>query len=481
MIFFLNGAIGMGNSGIEHAQFYRAKRFAQAGLPYRLVYVDLIPELRPAMKQWHLSNQSVLNMWEYFVLGDDYLQHGVTRTFPAKKDRLLIDAANTHRLSESFTTAGLHMVNHLVKYPDQHKQTSILLVSTGRTELFNMATGERRAAFEYVDDPHAKFQIRNIHLFNQNGRHLFFTNEVQLRRYFFQVLDTAFTAHPNVFLIDRGEKAEESLFNNDLPDAKKIEVIHADHLSNRDDPKHPLWNNYYEYLLTHLDQVEKVIVATNLQRLDLLKDFPQAQTKFVTIPVGGISDTPPATLHAKHQPLRLVTASRLAAEKHVDLIIRAVAQLNASGLPVTFDVYGQGEMQDTLEKTIKDTKMGPFVHLKGLSNDLADQYPHYDAFVSASYSEGFGLTYIEALSAALPVVTFNARFGAQELIHDGVNGFVAPFKREDADFNVNQLANGIRRLAAVDYDQLQKQTRADLGQYQDHVIAEKWRALIDAL
>ncbi|MCI1891036.1 MAG: glycosyltransferase [Schleiferilactobacillus perolens] len=479
MIFFLDGAIGMGNSGIEHAQFYRAKRFDQAGLPYKYVYVDLIKELREAMAQWQLANDSVINMWEYFVLGGDYLHSGIKEEVPSQTE-LLIDSTDTHRKRDTYTKSGLHIVEHLVKYPDKHSKSNILLVSTGRVEIFNTATGKRKVMFEYVDDDHRKMLVRNIHLYDQDGQHLFFTNIVPLRRYFYQQLDQAFSGQ-NIFFIDRGEDAEDSLFNHSLPNAKVIEAIHADHLADRDDPRYPLWNNYYEYLLTHLDSVEKVIVATELQRQDLLKDFPNAADKIVTIPVGGVRDAEPALNHAKHTPLKLVTASRLAAEKHIDLIVRAVAKLNAENIPVTLDIFGQGEMHDKLEKTIEETKSQDTVTLKGLSNNLAEEYPQYDVFVSASYSEGFGLTYIEALNAALPVVTFNARFGAQELIKDGDNGFLQDFKRDDEDYNVTQLVAGIKRLLAEDYGQLQEHTRASVKDYQDHVIADKWGALINEL
>lgn len=479
MIFFIDGAIGMGNSGIEHAEFYRAKRFEQAGLPYKYIYTDLVKELREAMAQWKLKNESVANLWEYFVFGEEYLHNGIKQEYDASTN-LLIDSTNTHRMRDTYTKSGMHIVEHYVKYPNKHKNDNMLLVSTGRVEIFNTATRERKVMFEYVDDIHRNMIIRNIHLYDQNGEHLFFPNEVPLHRYFFQHLDRVFPGQ-NIFFIDRGEDAEDSLFNHALPDAKIIEAIHADHLGDRNDPRYPLWNNYYEYLLTHLDRVDKVVVATELQRQDLLKDFPDLGDKFVTIPVGGVSDEPPAMRHDKHTPLRLVTASRLAAEKHIDLIIRAVAKLNAVGVPTTLTVFGQGETHDKLKKTIEETKSQDTVTLAGLSNQLNVEYPKYDVFVSASYSEGFGLTYIEALNAALPVVTFNARFGAQELIKDGYNGFLQDFKREDEDYNVNQLVAGVKRLLADDYDTLQEHTRESVKNYQNHVIAGKWRALIDEL
>ncbi|VTZ84862.1 Glycosyltransferase Gtf1 [Lacticaseibacillus paracasei] len=101
MNFFVNAAMGMGNSGIEHAQFYRANRFDQVGLPYRFVFLDLITELHQAMDRWHLRDDQVLDMWEYFVLGDDYLKKGLTkRITPPEKD-LVIDNTETNRKLET--------------------------------------------------------------------------------------------------------------------------------------------------------------------------------------------------------------------------------------------------------------------------------------------------------------------------------------------------------------------------------------------
>jgi glycosyltransferase involved in cell wall biosynthesis len=480
MNFFVNGTMGIGNSGIEHAEFYRAKLFDQVGLEYKYVFVDLAPQLREAMAEWHIANETVANMWEYFTLGDRYLTNGVTREFK-KKDDLVIDSTKTYRKRETWTPSGLRIVEHLVKYPNKHEKTDVLLVSTARVEIFSRIDGRRKVEFEYVDDPHRKFQIRNIHVYDLNGQHLFFPNEMLARRYFFHQLARVYAEH-NVFMIDRGERNEVALYAPKIPNATVIHVIHADHLTNRDDPAKPLWNNYYEYLLTHLDRVAKVVVATKMQRADLLRDFPQEGDKFVAIPVGGVRDQAPANIdHPLTAPLKLITASRLSPEKNVDFIVRAVAKVHDEGTPITLAVYGDGIKKPQLEKSIAELHAADYITLAGQSNHLEDLYPQYDAFISGSFSEGFGLTYIEALNAALPVVSFSARYGALELIENGVNGFLQPFKRNDDQYDIDQLTEGLHRLLAADYPQLRKNTQQSVRDYRDSVIAKKWQVLINEL
>jgi len=482
MIFFVNGTIGMGNSGVEHAEFYRGKVLDQAGLPYRYIFYRLNRDLQAPMKRWGLRNDQVINMWEYFTLGEDYLKNGV-QTFYKHSTKLVIDSTNTHRKRDTYTESGLHVVDHMIKHADIHKQSKLLLVGSNHVEIFNRNTGQRMANFQFYDDPHRKVIIRNIHLYHQaGGEHLFFANGMQLIRYFFERVNLAYD-QKNVYMIDRGIDPEVALFNLHSDKLKVIDVIHADQLNNRKDPRHPLFNNYNEYLLTHLDQVDKMIVATERQRQDMLVDFPDRSDQIVTIPVGGVRDNPQVDLAKRPgDPIKFITASRLAVEKHVDFIVKALIKLHdQDGVNLQLDIYGAGEEQKRIETAIEDGKAGDYIHLKGQSATLDQLYPQYDAFISGSYSEGFGLTYIEALNAGLPIVTFNARFGAQELVTEGQNGFLADFNREDADYSVDQLYKGLQRFMAADYGQLRTNTQEMVKRYQDHVIAADWRKLIDAL
>ncbi|WP_125768746.1 glycosyltransferase [Lapidilactobacillus wuchangensis] len=482
MIFFIDGTIGMGNSGVEHAEFYRAKVLEQVGMPYRYLFYRLNRDLHKPMDRWGLKNDQVINMWEYFTLGENYLHHGVQKFFPAST-KLVIDSTNTHRKRDTYTDSGMHVVDHLVKHKNKHQQSNVLLVSTNHVEIYDRNTGKLKVKFTFYDDQHRKEIIRNVHLYDQAaGAHLFFPNGMQLMRYFFERVNAAFQ-EKNVYLIDRSIDAEVALFNRRLPNAKLVDVIHADQLSNRRDPQHPLFNNYNEYLLTHLASVDRVVVATELQRQDMLIDFPGHEQQFVTIPVGGVDDHPKIVKKATlGRPVKFITASRLAAEKHIDLIVKALAKLHDDdGVELQFDIYGAGGEDSRIKQTISEAQAGAYISLKGHSANLTQEYPQYDAFISGSYSEGFGLTYIEALNAGLPVVTYNARFGAQELIHEGQNGFLADFKRDDADYSVQQLYLALKRLLAADYGVLQANTQKSIQRYHDHVIAADWSELINAL
>lgn len=484
MNFFVNEAMGIGNSGVEHAQFYRAKRFEQVNLPYKFIFMELVDNLHEAMDRWNLTDNQVISIWEFFVFGEDYAINGLEKRV-RPFDATTIDSTNTTRISNKITSSNIRIVRHFLKYPNP-KDENTLLVTSSRVEIYDNESNERKVMYEELEDPHGdgRFKIQNIHLYNQeNNKRLFFPNLVQLRRYFINELERIFDGK-NIFIVDRGEDSEVAIMDDPhrSNNLKVMSVVHADHLADRDDPKNPFWNNYYEYTLTHLNKIDRLIVATELQRKDLLIDFPNFDKKIVTIPVGGVNDQRP--YHAerkKHDGLKLVTISRLASEKHVDLIIHAVSNLHKLGAKVNLDIYGAGGEKEKLSSLIKENKAEKFIVLKGLTHHAEDVYPKYDAFISASFSEGFGLTYIEALNAGLPVITFNARFGAMEMIKDGYNGYSYEFKREDSDYNIRQLEKGIRKMLKTDIGEMQEAVLESVSNFKDQVIAEKWRNVINEL
>lgn len=484
MNFFVNEAMGIGNSGVEHAEFYRARRFEQAGLPYKYIFMELVSNLHEAMDKWHIKDDQVVNIWEYFVFGKSYAKKGIAKRVSAASS-IVRDGTNTIRTDNHLTVSNMRIIKHFLKYPNP-KDEKTLLVTANRVELFNNGNNLRKVMYEEIQDPHGNgnFKIQNIHLYNQEDKgQLFFKNLVQLRRYFINELEQIFD-EKNVFIIDRGEDSEVAIMDDPRPytNRKVISVVHADHLSDREDPENPFWNNYYEYTLTHLDRVNRLVVATELQRKDLLIDFPNFEHKIVTIPVGGVDDVRVQYPQEKKQSgLNLITVSRLADEKHVDLIIQAVINLRRRETKVQLDIYGAGGEKKKLDDLIKENHAEKFIKLKGLTHHANQIYPRYDAFISASYSEGFGLTYIEALNAGLPVITFNARFGAMEMIKNEYNGYSYEFKRNDAKFNIKQLEKGIKRVLAADISKMQSNIFKSVEDYRNEVIANKWRKLIDEL
>lgn len=73
--------------------------------------------------------------------------------------------------------------------------------------------------------------------------------------------------------------------------------------------------------------------------------------------------------------------------------------------------------------------------------ELPPHYQHSDVYVLPSLVEGFPLTTVEAMACGLPVIVSTNTF-ADEVIEEGVNGFIVPIRDADA------IAERLRILAA---------------------------------
>ena len=71
-------------------------------------------------------------------------------------------------------------------------------------------------------------------------------------------------------------------------------------------------------------------------------------------------------------------------------------------------------------------------------------YKRYEAYISGSTSEGFGLTLMEAVGSGLPIIGFDVRYGNQNFIDDGQNGYKIPVHdRMEKKERVEELARRI--------------------------------------
>lgn len=101
-----------------------------------------------------------------------------------------------------------------------------------------------------------------------------------------------------------------------------------------------------------------------------------------------------------------VSAGGLTPVKRMDRLIQAFHQAFSDEPGVTLTIFGEGPMRKSLEAQILELALAERVVLKGLKSraELAQEYGRSDAFVLASETETFGLAFIEAMAAGLPVI-----------------------------------------------------------------------------
>ena len=115
-----------------------------------------------------------------------------------------------------------------------------------------------------------------------------------------------------------------------------------------------------------------------------------------------------------------------------------------------FLLFLPGATKDQAQERIKQL-FAQFIEKKDEDVEMHDVYETYDAYVSASQSEGFGLTLMEAVGSGLPIIGFDVRYGNQTFIDDGENGYRIPIHDEmDQKEKIALLADRIVHMLTED-------------------------------
>jgi glycosyltransferase involved in cell wall biosynthesis len=127
-------------------------------------------------------------------------------------------------------------------------------------------------------------------------------------------------------------------------------------------------------------------------------------------------------------------------KKGLSAFLEAAAQVAAAEPRARFALVGEGPARAGLERRTRDLGLESRLLFAGERHDIFEVLSGVDLFVQPSLWEGFGLTVIEAMAAARPVVASRVG-GVPEALRDGIDGFLVP------PGDVRALAQAILRVA----------------------------------
>ena len=110
----------------------------------------------------------------------------------------------------------------------------------------------------------------------------------------------------------------------------------------------------------------------------------------------------PRQRQIKKIPLKWVAVGSFKKQKNYFFTIECIEALTHvyPDENISLDIYGDGPMRSLIEKRIEGL---PFIVLKGTTNRLSTILDQYDACISTSEYEGYGIAPMEAMARGLPV------------------------------------------------------------------------------
>jgi glycosyltransferase involved in cell wall biosynthesis len=183
------------------------------------------------------------------------------------------------------------------------------------------------------------------------------------------------------------------------------------------------------------------------------------------IPVScGIDRTQYTPVIAPREKNRIIFVGRLTAEKQVEVILKAMTELDPA-LETTFDIVGGGDQRKQLENLTTQLGLADRVTFHGRTSDeeLRALLSRASLFVIASIAELQSIATMEAMASALPIVAADA-VALPHLVHDGENGYLFE------PGNVTELAARLTDVLTAEPAEYERMQRASLDGVAIHDI-----------
>ena len=137
---------------------------------------------------------------------------------------------------------------------------------------------------------------------------------------------------------------------------------------------------------------------------------------------------------------KIISVGRLSYQKNFNRLLDIANNVLRIHSGWTWDIFGEGEERESLEKRIVELGLQEKVFLRGQVEDLYTHYNEYAFYVMTSRYEGFPMVLLEAASNGLPMLSFDIDTGPNEIIEDGINGFlINPASDYDMESAINKL------------------------------------------
>lgn len=215
-----------------------------------------------------------------------------------------------------------------------------------------------------------------------------------------------------------------------------------------------------------------VVVLTDRSRWDYIRRFKIPESKVKTIynfaKIAALMNDYNVTTK------KIVSIGRMTEEKGFDLLIQIAEKVLPLNLEWQWDVYGDGPLLEEYKKRVETLGLENQLHFCGNQSDAGNLIRNYALYVLPSYREGLPLVLLEAKFSMVPSISFDIQTGPNEIIRDGVNGYLVQ------PYDVDAMADKIQYL--IDHDdvrsQFSKDQKIDSEKFNEKNILEKWKYLI---
>ena len=226
--------------------------------------------------------------------------------------------------------------------------------------------------------------------------------------------------------------------------ARKILTVH--NIKTLPERTERFWlKSIYRNTLPKAYRVWDKVLFVNKQLLTRMQDVvPSHKSLYIgnaIIPMPECKDEDLSLIKDKLQSknFNILSVGNLTHTKGFDILIHAFARLQSQFKDMSLTIIGSGKQHQKLINLILSLGLEERINIiPAQPNEVVrNVYKCFDLFALPSFSETFGIVYIEAMEAGLPVIGVRGQ-GIDGVVRDGVTGLLCEPK------NIEDLVSKIR-------------------------------------
>ena len=230
---------------------------------------------------------------------------------------------------------------------------------------------------------------------------------------------------------------------------------------------------FFKWKLSKINKCKLLVALTDADKRDWSKVI---NSDIIIIP-NILTFYPDKITDYSKRSKRILCVGRLTKQKGFDLMIKVWAKIADKHKDWKVDIYGDGELNNTLNGLIKNYCLDESITIHPATNHIYDEYMDSSIFAFSSRFEGFGLVLIEAMSCGVPCISFDCPHGPSEIITNGKNGLLVQ------NGNIDEFANSLDSMIN-NYEQrkfMSINARIDSQKYKRENIMPQWIELFETL
>ncbi|MDI9221131.1 glycosyltransferase [Pantoea sp. EA-12] len=196
-------------------------------------------------------------------------------------------------------------------------------------------------------------------------------------------------------------------------------------------------NDRYGNILSGMPFADSIVILTERQKEHILEQYQDRGNLFV---IGNPLTKFERQENIKKEKFKCVAVCRLVPMKNIKEMIDIFVMVHGINASFSLDVWGSGVMQEELIEYVKEKSAENYIKFMGYTATPDKVLSQASISLATSTFEGFGVSFAESLSLGTPVISYKTLYGPEEIISDGIDGYLVD-NQEDFIARVIELGN----------------------------------------